>query len=211
MNGDFENWHIDSMGAQKLDNWNHFQNDADRNNYGLMPGTWRVTNAQNGNYALKLSRWYASDVDNVRQWTAISQKPGSLSGYYIYEDPNLTYNINGGTGHITDTALVFIYLTHWNATLQNRDTLGSGMQRLGAVGSYTPFSLPIQYISTAQPDSASVAIFPTSYPDTSNSIVCKSLGTCSFLTIDNLQLQVSTSVISLNEAEHIELFPNPAF
>ncbi|MEO6832175.1 MAG: T9SS type A sorting domain-containing protein, partial [Chitinophagaceae bacterium] len=41
--------------------------------------------------------------------------------------------------------------------------------------------------------------------------VCKSLGTCSFLTIDNLQLQVSTSVISLNEAEHIELFPNPAF
>ena len=211
LNGDFENWHTDSFNAQKLDNWRHYQNDADKSTAGFTGGTWRVTNAYSGTYALKISRWYASDVDNVRQQAAISQKPASLTGYYIYEDPNLVYNINGGTGHITDTALVLVQITRWNSALQRRDTIGSGVKKLWAVAAYTPFTLAINYTSSGQPDSAVIALFPSSYPDTSTTIVCHDLGPCSYLTIDHLELQTSTAVIATNASEKVEVFPNPAY
>lgn len=209
VNGDFEHWHTDSAGTEKLDNWKHYTDNRDKSNAGFMGGTWRVSNAQSGSSALKISRWYASPVDNVRQSASISQKPGALTGYYIYEDPNLI--VNGTTNHVSDTALAIVHITRWDAMLQRRDTLGSGIKKLSEINSYSPFSVPVNYTSNANPDSIFIALFPSSYPDTSNHFVCHDLGNCSYLTIDNLQLQESASVITTGiPGKVLELFPNPA-
>lgn len=206
-NLDFENWHMDTTGNLKLNTWRHYYNNTDHSDAGGMLGTWRVNNSQSGLYALKISRWYASAYDEVRQYAPMASKPTYLNGYYMYEDPNLSTKMSGGTP-VKDTAVITVRITKWNMATMMRDTIGEGIGHLTEANSYTPFSVPISYASPQTPDSVSITIVPTSTTK-SNTPLCPNGGTCSFLTVDNLSFSQSVTVPAILSKGALHIFPNP--
>lgn len=210
-NLDFEQWHMDSTSNPKLDAWRHFTNDHDFTKYGAMLGTWKDTIAQHGTYALTLSRWYASDYDHVLQTAAApGSAPAFLNGYYIYKDPNLVTSLGPGGVVVKDSAVVSIALTKWNITAQKRDTIGYGMTKLTEIGHYTGFSVPISYSSQASADSVTVSIVPTIVTQ-GNVPACHDGGSCSYLTIDNLELSMSSIVSTIALKNTFKLYPSPCY
>lgn len=210
-NLDFEQWHLDSTGNLKLDSWRHFTNDKEYTKYGSMLATWRDLVAEHGDYALTVSRWYASNYDHVLQIaTAPGFIPVFLNGFYIYKDPNLVTSLGAGGIVMKDSAVVSIALTKWNLATQMRDTIGYGRTKLTEVGSYTAFSVPILYSSQLLADSVAVSITPTSYTK-GNVPACHDGGSCSYLTIDNLELSTSSIVPSVKLKNTLKLYPVPCY
>ncbi len=199
-NLDFENWYIDSLGKNRLYNWdNHtFFNNSPNNS---LIGTWRDTNAENGVSALKLSRWYSYTNDWVSQKASISQRYGGLKGYYEYIDNNLS---NG-----PDTAIVQMFLTKWNIALAQPDTIGSGEANLTKSDLYIPFNCTVNYFSTQIPDSVTINIFPRNTHSNTAGGDCADSSFCSFLTIDNLSLNQPTGISVIQSRNDLMIFPNP--
>jgi hypothetical protein len=192
-NLDFENWYDDSTGIKKLNGWEHF--------YSGLFGTWRVADAQNGAYALKLSRWYYYTSDWVMQRAPNSIKYKKLNGYYKYIDNK----INGGNASM-DSAIVSVFLTRSNTATSITDTIGQGQVFLSQSNTYQLFSCPIYYNDTALTDSITIIITPM---DAHVSGICPDSGWCSFLTIDNLSHETPVAVEPLI-AQPLQFYPNPA-
>src|SRR5437016_5380597 len=119
-NLDFENWYTDSLGKNRLYNWENFAGGGTAPNNSLI-GTWMSTDAEHGVYALKLSRWYSYTYDWVRQRTPNSLRYVGVNGYYKYIDTRL-----GSVPGDFDTAMVQVFLTKWNIAAAHQDTVGSG-------------------------------------------------------------------------------------
>lgn len=200
-NLDFENWYADSAGVMRLSQWEHFSAWPNTLNPGTMFGTWRDSNAQHGNYALKVSRWYSYTNDWLRQKTSIGSRPAAVTGFYEYIDDSL---MGGPYKH--DTAQVQVFLTKWNTSLNQNDTVGTGYADLSASLHFTPFACNIVYTAAATPDSITLHILPTKWAHGSG--VCVSGGTCSYLTIDNLSVSSATA-INYIATGGIQAFPNP--
>ena len=199
-NLDFENWYTDGAGKQRLTGWEHFSAWPNTNNSGSMLGTWRDSNMQHGNYALKMSRWYSYTNDWVRQKASIGFSPATVTGYYEYIDDSLV----GPFAH--DTAQVQVFLTKWNTSLNRNDTVGTGYADLPASVYYTPFNCNIIYTATTTPDSITLHILPTKWAYHSG--ICATSGTCSYLTIDNLSLGATNSIQYVSTSG-MQVFPNP--
>jgi len=76
-----------------------------------------------------------------------TQRPGALTGMWKAEV---------GAG---DAAVVGVVLYRWNASAEEREVIGSGeVMVTGTVASWTAFNIPIEYASTASPDTASIFI-----------------------------------------------------
>lgn len=62
-----------------------------------------------------------------------------------------------------DQGAVVVTLTRWNSALGEREDVGAGIVTVtGTVGAWTPFTAVIQYTSTMDPDTASIAILSSS-------------------------------------------------
>jgi hypothetical protein len=199
VNSGFENWYVDSTGKNRLAGWQH----SVKYNYpnSTMFGTWRDANAEEGSYALKLSRWYNYTWDEVTQRSAIGAMPLGLSGFYRYTDNHL------GGGQTNDTALIEMYLTAWNNTSGHRDTVAHGVRELSLSASYTSFYCPASSVSASLPDSMFIRIAPSKFLNSPGA--CIDSGYCSFLTVDNLSLVYNTGVAG-SGAIICALSPNPS-
>lgn len=168
-----------------------------------------ATDAQSGDYALRLSIWYTYDKDMAYQIAPITTRPAALTGYYKYTDNFINNNL---TGTVTpDEANVAVYLTKWNSVLQQNDTIGTGQLSFGASSSYSYFNCPITYSSTEIPDTIKV-IFDCSLMkkgDNSNGHTTINLGGVgSILTIDNIALEESLNT-DTHFSQNLVVYPNP--
>ncbi len=200
-NLDFENWTTNS-GNLTLNNWTHYFNGT------AMPinniyGAWQDSNAEHGSYALTIARSYQGENNDwVKQRSSIASRPAGITGYYKYINNQVAPPYN------YDTAYVLVFMTKWNTSLNQNDTIATGLAALTTNTSYTPFTCTINYINTQIPDTAIIYFVPT-YINKYNRVhnVCLT-GECSFLTVDNLSVLPPTDVQYV-QTQYTEIYPNP--
>ncbi len=213
MNLDFETW------INPVDSTTLFNNRPDSwllltpgltepSDFGLFYHS-PATDAQNGNYALKLSTWYYYTKDQAILSQPYTSRLSALKGFYKYEENS----IDDGTDTVADVAQISVFMTKWNSGTMHRDTIGTGILDLNAAASYTLFTTNISYInSIIIPDSIHILIDPSLVrrgPNSGNYISMDD-GISSFLTVDNLSL-IDENVAGMNElSKTFKVYPNPA-
>jgi hypothetical protein len=201
-NMDFENWSQDTDSVARPDNWII--------NQGM--GTFGIftdEDAQNGDKAIMISRWYWYTFDDAVQTAATTTKPIELTGFYKYTNNEIQL----GNDTIQDTAHVYVYAKKWNAALQQNDTIGYGHVTFTETLAWTGLVCPIYYTSNEMPDSITIRLAPTEYNLVSGNGMCAyagNNGTCSFFSVDNLSLNTTATGINDKPAERFKLYPNPA-
>lgn len=200
-NADFENWTLGSDSIYRPNNW------VIGDGWGQF-GIYKDTEAQNGDLAMKLSRWYFYTFDDAKQTTAINYKPLALQGHYKYTDTEVIFS--GVT--FQDSAHIYVYAKKWNSQLQQSDTIGQGHILLGASADWKTFNCLINYTSADMPDSIGIRISPTERnPDGMGLCVSSNEnGTCSFLSVDNIVLSQTLTDVQNTNKQSFSLFPNPA-
>nr|WP_294859757.1 T9SS type A sorting domain-containing protein [uncultured Fluviicola sp.] len=168
-----------------------------------------ATDAQNGNYALKLSTWYYYTKDRAILSKPYTSRLASLEGFYKYEE-NI---VDAQTDTIADIAQISVFMTKWNSNTMHRDTVGIGVLDLNGAANYTLFANTVSYIdATVVPDSIHILIDPSLVrrdPNGPNYITMDD-GIGSFLTVDNLSL-IDEGVAGVNEfSQSVNVYPNPA-
>ncbi len=120
---------------------------------------------------------------------AINSKPSKLTGKWQYMAQG------------NDQGAIAIMLTKHNTTTGMKDTIGLGGQLLqGMAMSWANFSIDINYLSNAMPDSCLI-IFTASGE---NPIAG------SYLYIDNLAFSGNSSVSEISSISSYNVYPNPA-
>lgn len=120
-------------------------------------------------------------------------RPIAMKGWYKYT------SVSG------DSSSIYIKLTKWNTSTNSRDVVGFVEQRdYTSVAAYTPFTLTINYSSTAIPDSVTIVFSASAGAE-------QGVGQeGSSLWIDDVVLDYGAN--SVNEVENttdIQYFPNP--
>lgn len=122
---------------------------------------------------------------------AYTQRPLSLTGSWQYMPSG------------SDQGFVGVYLTKWNTSMNMRDTIAMATQNLTSMMmSWTSFTINLNYMSTASPDSA-IIIFSASGSTPVNN---------SAMYIDNLAFSGTATGIKENAANlmNLTIFPNPS-
>lgn len=126
----------------------------------------KTTDAYDGSYALRLE---------TKPWGEDLTIPGILaSGYFDPEQPigenliigkpytNKPVNFNGFLKYSpadNDTLVIFVALTKFDSNENIRDTIATGEYTYsGLIETYTPFTVPIEYTESINPDSVHVIL-----------------------------------------------------
>lgn len=211
-NMNFEQWQNDPTtitdGMQNKPvgwTWSNSSFDSDINMFYYLP----ETNAQDGEYALKLGIWYNYDKDAAKQTAPINSRPIAVTGHYKYTDNEL---LDSKNVIIKDTAQVSIYLTKWNEALSQNDTIGRGKINLSESINYSTFTCTVNYISDAMPDKVTLFLDCSKLrrdDETEGLISVNNTG--AFFTVDNLSLIENTmGNEDFNLSGKVKLYPNPA-
>ncbi len=206
--------HLEGENCQYLQGWTRTNGDPGSENmgFGFGANTGGVSDAQNGDMALRLSVFYHYDKVMAVQRAPFTSFPESLSGYYTYTG-NVVSNLANQGQIEPDTATVRVLLSKWDNVLSQRDTIGFGELKLNQTLSYTIFTCPIAYTSTAlAPDSIHILLNPSRVREGDNLYagLGESEPECSFFTVDNLYL--NGDVLGLEKApenQNWTAFPNP--
>lgn len=166
------------------------------------------TDAQDGDYALKLGIWYNYAKDEAKQTAPIDYRPTALTGYYKYTDNEL---LNGGSEIVKDSAKVSIYLTKWNEALSKNDTIGYGIKDLTESLDYSPFTCNVTYLTEETPDKVIVLLDCSKIrrQTTTESLICPN-NTGSYFTVDNVKLETTTLGNDTFISTNFNVYPNPA-
>lgn len=206
-NAGFENWN-NTSGYNMPDNWgNTTQLTGALGVYTVTKGT----PGNPGNAYLKLTTLTAMgqnvpgvavsgnlDLSNPSNpkysGFAYSGRPSALTGAWQY------MAMSG-----TDQGVIFVLLSKWNSSTNSRDTIGTVTERLqDMVMSWETFSLPINYVNTATPDTALVVL--------SSSGAGSTITPNSYLYVDDLAFDGGTSGINDTKqvVGNLNIFPVPA-
>lgn len=103
-----------------------------------------------------------------------------------------------------DTNAMYILLTRWNSTTQQRDTVGYGSwENYQTINQYTAADVPINYYGTYAPDSMAM-LFSSSINGFDPVVGSK-------LYIDDISFNYApASVKNMNAQQVVKLYPNPA-
>lgn len=212
-NLDFENWELPVTATPSPNNPTHWKcglTFGENESFSDYFQNQTYIDAQNNNYALRLSIWYYYVKDAAIQRASINYLPEKLKGYYKYAENMIEENGNS----VVDTALVKVFLTKWNTIAAERDTIGRGELKIAEEQlNYELFEVNINYMNTQTPDSIAVILDPSLVKRETNSNYVSSWegdGYASFFTIDNLSLEGSVLSNNSYEKPQITLYPNPA-
>ncbi len=179
-NGDFENWSLNTSGILDPDNWSTY-------NLGTETCS-QYQPAQNGNLAVKL---IANDSlgfflpGSIECYFHSTQKPLSIDGYY--------------QAQFAANDILIITLELYD----NADNLiaGGSLDITTNAGAYTPFSIPISYGSSAQPDSAIIYILLENADQNNLN---------GYAIVDNLRFVGTAGVEEISNINPVKLWPNPS-
>lgn len=119
--------------------------------------------------------------------TPINSRPQKMNGWFKYFPFG------------ADTASMEIHLFKWNSATMTHDEIGTGIKLVSdSVTSWTNFSVPVSYTSTAVPDTALLLFFASNNNPKVNTI----------LLLDDLSYDY-TSDVKENETLEARVFPNP--
>ncbi|MCW3083448.1 MAG: hypothetical protein JWP12_814 [Bacteroidetes bacterium] len=134
--------------------------------------------------------------------------PGIIYGYtYVNRPAVLTFKALYAPSGL-DSAFVIAYMTHWNTTLNKRDTIGTGKFATGALGVATTCSLSMAYkpaFSSVMADSEQIFISSSIYRSHHGAQLN------SEFTVDDFAW---SGYVSTNDIEGVQnsvsVYPNPA-
>ena len=203
LNSDYETWTGTAPNYWPTQ-WGMYSNGLTHS--GAMD-TWRSSDAHSGSAALQIGVWYYYTDTRAVQRVPITYRPVALTGWYKYTENT----IKNQTTNLTtdDTANATVYLTKWNTTTLSADTIGYGTVELLGSNTYKQFSCAINYTSPSIPDTCIVSLDPSLMTNGGHTYFSDA-GNSSFLKIDDLSLQSSTTAIDDVNTEEILLWPNPA-
>lgn len=211
-NTDFETWELpvsQSVGGNRPVGWQRTNGVEGSENLFFYHAP--VTEAQNGDYALRISLWYTYDLDMARQIAPINYRPAALTGFYTYTD-NIVYS-HFADENVEDQARAIVRLTKLNLSTGLAEEVGTGTTLLAATTTFAEFTCPITYTSDAVPDTIEV-VFDCSLMDktTGGAGFTSPLisGVSSILTIDNLALTNETLSVAQMGKHKAAIYPNPA-
>lgn len=142
-------------------------------------------------------------MNSIKPGFPYTGRPAELAGYYKYNH-----------GLDPDSAVALVMLLKSNPT--NRfDLIGYGISLLPDAGSYTPFTVPISYSSSANPDTAIIAFSTTSGFSIDNLLEFNfnlNASEGAVLFIDDIAFNGNLTGIASDKRSGAELsaFPNPA-
>ncbi|MCX6231802.1 MAG: T9SS type A sorting domain-containing protein [Bacteroidetes bacterium] len=117
-----------------------------------------------------------------------TQRPLALTGSWQYQASG------------ADQGFVGVAFTKWNTISNKRDTLSATMFQLpGSVISWTNFSIPITFNSSANPDTCLIVLSASGSTPVANS----------YLYVDNLNFIFTIGVNEIKACNKIKLYPNP--
>ncbi len=170
--------------------------------------SWRSSDTHSGSSALQISVWYYYTDTRAVQRVPVTYRPVALIGWYKYTENTIKNQTTNLTTN--DTANATVYLTKWNTTTLSADTIGYGIVALLGSNSYKQFSCAINYTSPSIPDTFIVSLDPSLMTNGGHTYFSDA-GNSSFLKIDDLMLQSSTTALEQVSNEEILLWPNPAY
>ncbi len=171
-----------------------------------------LTGGSNGSSALRTWTWYSYvtgvNVNGYKQYdyssllgvgTPYTLKPTMLTGVYKYD--------TSATNSSNDSAMVEVYLKKYNSSLNEVDTVMTGVAHLAPTSGtdFSTFSVPISdLMSGVSPDSL-VIVFKSSIGNG----LCSG-GNCLYLTVDDLALSFGNGIDQPDQKNNLTCFPNPA-
>ncbi len=203
LNSDYETWTGTAPNYWPAQ-WGMYSNGLTHS--GAMD-TWRSSDAHSGSAALQIGVWYYYTDTRAVQRVPVTYRPAALTGWYKYTENTIK---NQTTNQTTDdTANATVYLTKWNTTTLSADTIGYGTVSLLGSNTYKQFTCAINYTSPSTPDTVIVSLDPSLMTNGGHTYFSDA-GNSSFLKIDDLMLQSSTTAVDEVNTEEIMLWPNPA-
>lgn len=205
-NAGFENW-SNSAGYNTPDNWD---------NLNAMTSPMSVYTAEKGmpgspgNSYLKLTSRNVSGMGVMPGIAAtgnINMNTFAVTGGFpnTTRPANLTGKWQYMSGNGVDMGFVAAYLTKWNMTTMQRDTVATAMKPLtGMVMSWGSFTAPFTYSKGFNPDTAVIILSASGTTPAANS----------YLYVDDLAFSGSVAPTSVANAASplpgVSIFPNPA-
>lgn len=133
-------------------------------------------------------------VDYIKGGTPISINPLQVSGYYKYTR-DTAFN---------DSAFAMVILKKYNVAMQKIDTIAVGSLVFAPAASYTPFTIPINYLLGGQNADSIVVVF------CNQARVMKQMQPIGKLIVDKIKLDtVLTGITELKKEYGLGIYPNP--
>lgn len=203
-NGGFENW----VNHTLYEDPQYWSGTNSLSMFGADPSAIKSTDAHNGTYALKL-KTSVSDIGGDGEMDTIpailmlgtldmvndteiigypfSHRPDSLVGWYKLSSPgNVPFQLEFSS-------------SKWNAGSSSPETIGAAVFEGQASSNYIRFSIPINYLSNATPDSIQVFIINA----TDESVVTNELY------LDDLGFVYNNTAGMTENTVQTEIYPNP--
>ena len=164
-----------------------------------------TSDAQSGPYAVRIYNFngnvagiliYGVDDPSQTPGLPILTNPLSVKGFYKF--------YLGANDDATDTARALVQLTRFDQLNGDTDTVGSGSLFFSPAAEYTAFTIPISYGA----DSLAADTLAIRFE---SSLACNctdSSGTCCFLYIDELSLELPSGTVSLMPGTAVEVLYN---
>ncbi len=141
-------------------------------------------------YAAKLTGDTIVSITDMFQVTSCGERPDALTGYYKYE------------GDANDSLLATVMLAN-SFTTETDSAVGFGVfVTVGGSSEYTPFEIPIQYLSEEPVDTAIILFISTNDPTQADSE--------SFFVIDEVSFGGNVPVTDYADYDDHLFSPNPA-
>ena len=204
-NSGFENWTTTQLVVQSPNSW------VTLNLLGLTSFTFPVTKStdkHSGSYAAKCETVSLQLVDTMPaqvfpgfialgDFDLLTQTGGFGVPFTSRPDSMVFWaksNLLGG-----DTAIAYVQLSKWNATLSGQDIIGAGeVLFTESLSSYKRFSVPLTYNSSSTSDSLSIGFMSGN-----------TLG--SYIIVDDVSFIYNSADVKelADDSKSIDIFPNP--
>lgn len=124
---------------------------------------------------------------------ACTQRPQTLTGNWQY--------MYGASS--SDIGFISIVLTKWNSSTNNRETVASSIRNLtGMAMGWSTFSITLNYVSGATPDSCMIVLSASGSTPSNGS----------YLYVDNIAFAGTVSGVNeVLQNSNFQIFPNPSY
>lgn len=197
-NGGFENW--STVGTYlDPDGWITFNNltslggaspSCAQGSPGAVGSYYATVTSQNTAFGVIQGVLISGNATTGVSGFPYSSRPAAMTGQWQYNiQPN-------------DSGLVVVYMTKWNTATMSADSVGGGaIQVTGSLSGWHPLNVPITYFTSANPDTAMIAIV---------SSAGDSVTAGSFISVDALGFGVVSGVVEADQVPSLRIYPSPA-
>lgn len=191
-NGGFDSVETTPQGNLEPVWWSVQANSGGESTTDVFSGPYavRIYNYNNTNKGILL---YGNDDAPNKPGMPILINPLALKGYYKFD--------LAGNDDATDSARAWVWLTRYDQLNGGTDTVGTGQMLFLPQATYTAFTIPINYGS----DSLAADTMQIQFESSLNCNCTDTSGTCCFLYVDELTLELPNGLVELTENGNLQI------